>query len=147
MSLRSRRERILQTVTFEVLGLAIVVPAHAMLSHTPADTSALLVVSLAMIVTLWSPLFNTVFDRIDLALSGRLASDRPHRLRVLHAVLLELSALLVTLPMVMHLAGYGFHEALFFDMALTVFYTAYAYGFHFAYDRLRPVARVASIQQ
>ena len=145
MSLRSRRERILQTVTFELLGLAIVVPTHALMSRTPADTSALLVVSLAMIVTLWSPLFNTVFDRIDLALSGRVASDRPHSLRVLHAVLLELSALLVTLPMVMHLAVYDFHEALFFDMALTVFYTAYAYVFHFAYDRLRPVARVASI--
>ncbi len=140
MSLRSGRERTLQTVTFELLGLTIVVPTHALMSHTPADTSALLVVSLAMIAALWSPLFNTVFDRIDLALSGRVASGRPHRLRLLHAVLLELSALLLTLPMVMHLAGYGFHEALFFDMALTLFYTAYAYVFHLAYDWLRPIA-------
>lgn len=144
MSLRSGRERIFQTATFEILGLAIVVPFHALLSRTPADTSALLVVTLAVIVTLWSPLFNTVFDRIDLAFSGRVASDRPHRLRLAHAVLLELSALVVTLPVVMHLTGYGFRQALFFDMALTVFYTAYAYVFHLAYDQLRPVARAAA---
>lgn len=141
MSLRSGRERILQTFTFETLGLAIVVPTHALLSQTPAETSALLVLSLAVIATLWSPLFNIVFDRIDLSVSGRVASDRPHRLRLLHAVLVELSALLVTLPMVMHLAGYGLWDALFFDMTLTVFYTVYAYVFYLAYDRLRPVAR------
>lgn len=141
MSLRSGRERILQTFTFETLGLAIVVPTHALLSQTPAETSALLVLSLAVIATLWSPLFNIVFDRIDLSVSGRVASDRPHRLRLLHAVLVELSALLVTLPMVMHLAGYGLWDALFFGMTLTVFYTVYAYVFYLAYDRLRPVAR------
>ena len=140
MSLRSRHERILQTVTFELLGLAIVVPTHALMSHTPADTSALLVVSLAVIAALWSTLFNTVSDWIDLALSGRVASDRPHWLRLVHAMLLELSALVVTVPVVMHLAGYGLWEALFFDMALTLFYTAYAYVFHLAYDRLRPVS-------
>jgi uncharacterized membrane protein len=54
--------------------------------------------------------------------------------------MLELSALGVTVPVVMHLGGYGFRDALFFDMALTVFYTLYAYVFHLAYDRLRPVA-------
>lgn len=141
MSLRSGRERMVQTLSFEALGLAIVTPAHTLLSQTSAETSARVVIALAVIVTLWSPLFNMVFDRIDLALSGRVASDRPHRLRLLHAVLLELSALLVTLPMVMHLTGYSFREALFFDMALTVFYTGYAYVFYYAYDRLRPVAR------
>lgn len=140
MSLRSGRERILQTATFETLGLVIVVPTHTALSHTSAETSALLVVLLAVIVTMWSPLFNTVFDRIDLALSGRVASDRPHRLRLVHAALLELSALLVTLPLVMHFAGYGLRQALFFNTTLTVFYTAYAYVFHLVYDRLRPVA-------
>ena len=51
----------------------------------------------------------------------------------------------MTLPLVMHLAGYGFWDALFFDTALTVFYTAYAYVFHLAYDLLRPVARVAGV--
>lgn len=141
MSLRSGRERIFQTLSFETLGLIMVVPAHTLMSQTPADTSLLMVVSLAVIVTLWSPLFNTIFDRIDLALTGRVASDRPHRLRLVHAILLELSALVVTLPLVMHLAGYSFWDALFFDAALTVFYTAYAYVFYLAYDRLRPVAR------
>ncbi|MTE01095.1 PACE efflux transporter [Paracoccus sp. YIM 132242] len=145
MSLRSGRERMVQTATFETLGLAIVVPIHAQVSHTPADSSALLVATLAVIVTLWSPLFNTVFDRIDLAWSGRVASDRPHRLRLVHAALLELSALVVTVPVIMHLAGCGLRQALVFDLALTVFYTAFAYVFHLAYDRLRPVRPSAAI--
>lgn len=145
MSLRSGRKRIFQTASFEAGGLVMVVPAHALLSDISADSSALLVGSLAVIVTLWSPLFNTVFDRIDLALSGRTASDRPHRLRLVHAVLLELSALVLTVPVVMQLAGYGLREALFFDAALTVFYTVYASVFHLAYDRLRPVARAEGL--
>lgn len=53
MSLRSGRERIFQTLSFKLLGLAFAVPVHALLSHTPANTSARAVVSLAVIVTLW----------------------------------------------------------------------------------------------
>ncbi len=142
MSLRSGRERVLQTLSFEMLGMVIVVPVHAALSRTGAEQSVLLVALLAAIVTLWSPLFNMVFDRIDLAFSGRVSSDRPHRLRLVHAVLSELSVLVVTLPLVMRFAGYGIGEALVFNMSLTVFYTGYAYVFYLAYDRLRPVARV-----
>lgn len=141
MSLRSGRERIFQTLTFEALGLAIVTPAHTLLTQTRPETSAQVVIALAVIVTLWSPVFNTIFDRVDLALSGRVASDRSHRLRLVHAVLLELTALVVTLPLVMSLAGYGLREALVFNMALTFFYTVYAYVFYMAYDRLRPVTR------
>lgn len=140
MALRSGKERALQTVAFELLGLVIVVPAHTQVSETTASQSALVVAALAVTVGLWSPLFNTLFDWVDYALSGRVASDRPHRLRLLHAILLELTALLVTLPLVMHVAGYGIREALFFDISLTVFYTVYAYVFYLAYDRLRPVS-------
>jgi uncharacterized membrane protein len=90
-------------------------------------------------VLVWSPIHNTLFDWADYRLSGRLASDRPQRWRVVHAISHEATTLVVTLPILMGLGGLTFWTALVVDMGLTFLYTAYAYVFHNLYDRLRPV--------
>ncbi|MGQ0567489.1 MAG: PACE efflux transporter [Gemmobacter sp.] len=141
MTLRSSRERLLQTVAFEAGGLALVVPLYAVATGAGSGESLALFVALSVAVMLWSPLFNTAFDLIDLRLTGRLASDRPHRLRLVHAVLHEVSTVVVTLPVIMVIGGHGWLDALALDVALTVVYAAYAYVFHLAYDRWRPVRR------
>jgi uncharacterized membrane protein len=74
-------------------------------------------------------------------LSGRVASDRPHRWRMVHAVSHEASTVVVTLPILIWLGGFSFWQALAVDLGLTLIYMVYAYGFHLVYDRLRPVGR------
>jgi uncharacterized membrane protein len=71
--------------------------------------------------------------------SGRVASDRPQKWRVVHAVSHEATTVVVTLPILVWLGGHGWGEALLLDLGLTVLYAVYAYGFHLVYDRLRPV--------
>ncbi len=54
--------------------------------------------ALSAAVLVWSPVHNTVFDWLDLRLSGRVASDRPQRWRLVHAASHEATTVIVTLP-------------------------------------------------
>ena len=53
-------------------------------------------------------------------------SDRPHGLRVLHAIGLEATALTFTCPLIWALTNLGWWHALIAELALTAAYAAYA---------------------
>jgi uncharacterized membrane protein len=139
MALRSVRERVFQTLTYEGVGLLLISPLIAAFHGMENSESLALLVAVSLICLAWAPVHNTVFDIVDLRRSGRVASDRPQCWRMVHAASLEVTSTLVTIPAIMYLTGYGFREALLFDITLTFAYTAYAYLFHLTYDRLRPV--------
>jgi uncharacterized membrane protein len=141
MVLRTARERVYQTLAFEAGGLALVTPLYVILSGDTGTEGATLVVALAVAVMIWSPLHNTVFDALEWTFAARVASDRPPRWRVVHAVSHEITSLVVTLPVILWLTDYGVLGALLVDLGLTAFYAVYAYVFHVVYDRLRPVSR------
>jgi uncharacterized membrane protein len=139
MRLRSPRERFLQTLCYEAGGLLLSVPLYLLYSGHAAGEGARLMLALSLAVMIWSPIHNTVFDWLDLRLSGRVASDRPQKWRVVHAMSHEATTVVLTLPILVWLGGHGWREALVIDLGLTGFYAGYAYGFHLIYDRLRPV--------
>ncbi|MCB6178418.1 hypothetical protein LHP98_09775 [Rhodobacter sp. Har01] len=139
MTLRSPRERFIQTLAYEAGGLLLSVPLYILYSGGGAGQGAEVMLAMSAAVLLWSPIHNTAFDLVDLRLTGRLASDRPHRWRMVHAASHEISTVLVTLPVLMFLGGHGLGEALLIDLGLTLVYAAYAYVFHLGYDWLRPV--------
>lgn len=142
MTLRSARERIYQTLAFEAGGLLMATPLYGLVFDQSAQQSLTVLVGLSLAVMLWAPLHNTLFDLADLHFTGRVASARPHSLRMIQALSQEVSALVATLPLIMILGGHGFREALMLDFGLTLFYAAYAYLFHILYDWLRPVAPI-----
>lgn len=142
--MRSLRERAIQTVCFEIGGLALAAPLYHAAFGESAAGSAGLIAAIALLVAVWSPLHNALFDLAELRLAGRVASDRPHGLRVVHALSHETTSMLVTLPAIMGLGGHGFWEAVAVDLGLSAFYAGYAYVFHIVYDRLRPVRRRTS---
>ena len=96
--LRNARERVLQTLLFEAGGLLLVTPLVAWVTGAHAGESLLLLVALSVAVMLWAAIYNTVFDRLEARIAGRVASARPHRLRMLHALGLEVSSVLGHLP-------------------------------------------------
>jgi uncharacterized membrane protein len=139
MRLRSPRERLLQACAFEFGGLVLAAPlCAAAIGAGPAEATGLLI-ALAVVTLLWAPLHNAVFDRMELRLAGRVASDRPHRWRLVHALSHETTVTVVTLPLAMLVTDCGLREAATMNLVLTAFYAVYAYVFHVAYDRLRPV--------
>jgi uncharacterized membrane protein len=141
MLLRSARERALQTVAYELGGLAIVTPLYGLATgHTSAD-SLILLISVAVTCLCWAAVHNTAFDWLEARLTGRVASDRPQRLRLVHAASHEVSSIIVSTPIIMLVADMGLWQALLTDIGLTLAYTGYAYVFHMAYDKLRPMVR------
>lgn len=138
-AIRNLRERAIQTLWFELLGLAVVAPLFAYFAGTTAGESFTLLLVLSIVVTLWSGLYNSAFDLAELRLAGRVASERPHSWRVLHTLGLETSAIVLTWPLVVAFTPLRWHEALVADIGLTLAYVAYGYVFHLAFDRLRPV--------
>lgn len=141
-SLRNPRERLRQTLCFEAGGLLLVAPLFSLSAGTAMSDSFTLIVVLTLLMMLWSTLFNVGFDLVEHGLSGRLASERPQRLRVLHALLHEGSAVVVTCPTIVAMTGLSWSEALVADLGLTLAYALYAYLFHLLYDACRPVTNV-----
>lgn len=144
MALRSPRERIIQTFAYEAGGWLIAVPLYVIATGGSAGEGALLMLALTAAVILWMPVHNTLFDLADLRLTGRSASDRPHRWRIVQAISQEATTVVVTLPILIWLGGLGVWHALMADIALTGVYAVYAYGFHLVYDRVRPIHPGAS---
>jgi uncharacterized membrane protein len=146
MSLRSPTERILQTLCFEAIGLCLSVPLCMVVNKGGAAENAALLAVLTLAILLWSPLHNSVFDLVDLRLSGRVASDRPGGLRLVHALSHEVSSVAVTLPIMVVLGGFAIGQALTMNIVLTLFYAGYALVFHLVYDHLRPVGGLSQAQ-
>jgi uncharacterized membrane protein len=139
MTLRSPRERLIQTLAYEIGGLCLSVPLMALFGGGSTGEAFWLMLAMSLAVMIWSPIHNTVFDWLDFRLSGRLASDRPQHWRLVHAASHEAKTIIVTLPILIWLGGFGFWSAVAADLGLTLAYAAYAYAFHLVYDRLRPV--------
>jgi len=142
--IRGARERLIQTLCFEAGGLLLVAPLYALVAGAGAGESFLLIAVLALVVMCWSAAFNTAFDLIEHRLSGRVASSRPPRWRVLHALLHEASAVVATWPVIVALTGLSWGAALVADLGLTMVYAVYAYAFHRFYDFWRPVVEFPS---
>ena len=141
MALRNFHERILQTITYELGGILLVTPMYVFLFGTSGSQSFLVMASLSLATLIWFPFHNSAFDWFDLRLSGRLASDRPKSLRMLHALSHEISVCLITTPLLIWLGGHTLAEAILIDFALSFAYAAYGYVFHLVYDHFRPVIR------
>jgi uncharacterized membrane protein len=143
-AIRSRRERLIQTLWLEVLGWLIVSPLFAHFAGTSVVESLMLLITLSAAMMFWAAIYNTAFDLIELRCTGRVASDRPHGLRIAHTIGFEVTAAFMTWPLIVALTPLGWIEALAADIGLTLIYALYGYLFHLGFDRLRPIYRDAS---
>lgn len=137
--MRSLRERVIQTLSYEFGAVLVAAPLYQWVFDASTSESLQLLMTLSVAVMLWLPLHSSVFDWLDARWFGRVASDRRGISRWLHAFSYELSTLIVTVPLIVWMSGYSWLEALLLDLGLTLFYTTYAWVFHWGFDRLRPI--------
>lgn len=134
--MRSTAARIRQAVIFELIALAIVSPAGALIfGHGPGDFGLLAILS-SLIATLWAYLYNLGFDHALLRLRGR--PDKTLPLRILHAVLFEGMLVVMLVPVAAWALSVGWVEALLVDLSLSGFFLVYAFAFYWVYDRISP---------
>ena len=139
--LRSLKERIIQTISFEVSELIITVPIFAYFTQTSESDSLIILVVIAIAAMLWTGIHNTLFDWAELKISKRVASDRLNGMRIIHAVSHAVSFVIISIPILVLLGGLTWQEALLADLGLTVLDAAYAFIFFRVYDFVRPVTQ------
>lgn len=137
-ALRSGRERVQYTVAFEVILMAILVPAGALLLDKSIAEVGVLGVILVLKAMVMGLIYNWFFDRFD-AKSGRVASDRSTMGRILHAVGFEMSLLITSIPIYMWWFDFSMLQAISTDIVVTTFVVGYTCVFSLVYDRKFPV--------
>ncbi len=63
--LRSARERVVQTLSFELIGLLLMAPLYAVVADAGMRESFAMVAVVSMVVMTWSAIFNSCFDVIE----------------------------------------------------------------------------------
>ena len=139
MTLRSPKERLIQILAYEFCALCLAVPFYALIAGREAGSATLVMAGMMLAEMIWAPLHDTVFDYADFRATRRLASDRPKRWRIVHALSREFTTMAVTLPVIIVLGGHSFWEGFWLDLGLTLMYSVYGFFFYLGFDWLRPV--------
>lgn len=135
--MRTTRDRMRHAISFEIIGLAIVIPLGAWVFDKPAHHMSMVGAASAIIATLWNYVYNILFDK---AMQRACGSTRKNASgRVVHAILFEAGLLVVLLPLIAWYLDVGLWEALLMDVSFAFFYMVYALAFNWGYDRLFPL--------
>ncbi|QCI67543.1 PACE efflux transporter [Phreatobacter stygius] len=135
--MRTTADRIRHTILFELVSLAIVLPAGSWLFGIGLEQMGVIGVGSSIVATIWNYVYNLGFDHLMLRLTGRVAKSLP--VRIAHALLFEAGLLLVLLPAIAWYLGISLMEAFIMDIAIAGFYVVYAFVFNLAYDRAFPL--------
>lgn len=137
MKMRTPMDRIRHTVGFELIGLLIFAPLASWVFGYGLPQMGLMAVVASAIAAVWNYVYNLLFDKAMLRLTGQLRKSTA--VRVLHAILFELGLLVVFLPAVAWYLGISLMQALLMDIAVAIFYMVYAFFYNLAYDAVFPL--------
>jgi uncharacterized membrane protein len=135
--MRTTLDRIRQAVSFELIGLVIVIPLGSWLFGFETDEIGVLAVIAATVATGWNYVFNLGFDRLLVRARGHARKTMP--LRVLHALAFEAGLLMILMPIIAWWLGITLLEAFLMDIFFAAFYIVYAFVFTWAYDTIFPI--------
>jgi uncharacterized membrane protein len=136
-------ERIFQAVLFEVIALAIVVPATAYIAGYETEKMAIAGIALSIFAMLWNYIYNTVFDK----LVGYNRVERGIAMRIVHAIVFEFGMILITLPALAWYLNITWLEAAMLEAGFLVFILLYTFVFNWLYDRYQPYKNWISNEQ
>ncbi len=135
--MRSTADRIRHALVFEGVGLAIVVPMGSWVFSLPMHDMGIVAVVSATLATLWTYLYNLIFDKIMHARVGHTAKGLG--LRIAHSILFEFGLLVVLMPFLAWYLGITLIQAFWMDIAFALFYLVYAFVYNWVYDIVFPV--------
>lgn len=139
--MRTTRDRIRHAISFEIIGILLIVPLGALGLGMSMESMGVVAVFGASIATLWNYIYNIGFDRIMKRVLGTV--HKTLAIRVVHTILFELGLLTVTLPFIALYLGVTIWQALLIDIAYVIFYLIYAFVFNWTYDQIFPLPKDA----
>lgn len=135
--MRTVKDRVRHAISFEILGILLVIPLGAWLFDKPMHDIGVVAVVSATIATGWNYFYNLGFDHAMQRLRGDVRKTIP--IRVFHALLFEIGLLIVLLPFIAWYLGVSVIHAFQMDISFALFYVVYAFVFNWAYDVIFPV--------
>lgn len=141
---RTTKQRIVQTLAYELGGLIIATPLFSYFVEFSLTESLLFIVVLSVFCILWTGLHNTIYDHIEWRLIQRIASDRSGLSRVLHIFSLEASSILIGVPLILLVSDVSLLDAVLLDIGLTFGYMVYGILFYWVFDFLHPIKAVTA---
>lgn len=135
--MRTVKDRIRHAISFELIGIVLVIPLGTWLFNKPMGDIGVVAVVGATIATCWNYVYNLGFDHAMLRLLGGVRKNIP--VRVFHALLFEAGLLVALLPFIAWYLGVSLIHAFQMDISFSLFYVIYAFVFNWAYDVVFPV--------
>ncbi|WP_299065794.1 PACE efflux transporter [uncultured Psychrobacter sp.] len=140
--MRTKKDRIRHTLSFEIIGLLIFAPLASLVFGFELHTMGAIALVGSLVATVWNYFYNILFDKAMLKLRGRVQKTVP--IRVLHALLFEGGLLLLFLPFIAIYLNISLWEAFKMDIAMAIFYLIYAFVFNWVYDKVFPIPNTAA---
>lgn len=135
--MRTLKDRIRHTVLFELLAFSLVMLMGLLFLDKSAKDIGMVSIVMTLIAMSWNFVYNLVFDKLQLALTGSLV--KTPKVRMVTALGFEFGLLIITLPILAWALQLTLLQAFIADIALVVFFLFYAYGFNVFYDKVFPV--------
>ncbi|MDZ7873577.1 MAG: PACE efflux transporter [Rhizobium sp.] len=135
--MRKTADRIRHAISFELIGLGLVIPLGTLAFAMPAKDIGVVGVVGATLATFWNYIYNLGFDHLLRRLTGTTLKTVPVRLG--HAVLFEAGLLMILMPFIAWYLQISLWQAFVMDVAFALFYLVYAFIFNWAYDRVFPL--------
>jgi len=135
--MRTTNDRIRHAILFEICGLMISAPILAWILNKPISHTGVLSISLSLSAMFWNYAYNWLFDHA-LVMLKRPVNERPVWMRAFHALMFEVTFMLLTLPGVAWWLDIALSKALVTNIGMSTFYMGYAFVFNWVYDVVFP---------
>lgn len=116
--MRSLQDRIRHALSFEIIGLLLVIPLGALLFGMPMEDIGVVGLVSATLATIWNYVYNLGFDHAMQRLKG--TTLKTPAIRVGHAVLFELGLLIVLMPFIAWYLNISLAHALVMDISFAL---------------------------
>ena len=130
---KSKTERFLHALTFEVIAIAICAPLGAWLLGYSLAQIGILTLIISLLAMAWNMAFNALFDSAQ----RRWGFTRNFRARAVHAVLFEIGLIMAVVPLAAWWLDISLWAAFVLDIGIVLFFLPYTFVFNWAYDTLR----------
>ena len=130
---KSKTERFLHALTFEIIAIAICAPLGAWLLGYSLAHIGILTLLVSLLAMIWNMVFNAIFDNAQ----RRFGFTRNLKARAVHAVLFEIGLIMAVVPLAAWWLNISLWDAFVLDIAIVLFFLPYTFVFNWAYDSLR----------
>lgn len=138
---KSKKERILNIILFELIAFIIVVPLFAWLFNKPMTTIGLVSIISTIIATTINFLFNLYFDNI---INKLIKTNNKYNqflnnnryLTLLRTILFQIVILAVFTPLIMIILDFNFWQSLKYNLSGTLFFSIYFYLYNYIFDKI-----------